>query len=119
MPGTRQGGLRAKVTLLKRNPNHFMDIGSLGGRVKSPLKGFGSNRKLASTAGRIGGLKSKRGAKLKLAYDPVKRELLGKPISDTLLVTQDVDPYPERDNSEAIFKFHQEPVKRHWWNRAS
>lgn len=31
-----------------------------GGRVQSPKKGFGSNRKLAITAGRAGGKVSKR-----------------------------------------------------------
>lgn len=53
---------RDTVTNKYGDPSTFMkEVGRLGGLVKNPNKGFGSNRKLASEAGRKGGAISKRG----------------------------------------------------------
>lgn len=65
MPGTIDGGKAAADTNKKRHGEDFYNrIGGLGGKAKNPNKGFGSNRELASIAGRKGGLvRSKRGGK--------------------------------------------------------
>jgi general stress protein YciG len=39
MAGTKAGGLKAKATILRSNPNHFRDIGKKGGSAEVP-KGF-------------------------------------------------------------------------------
>lgn len=62
MAGTKTGGLNASTTNKKRHgADFYARIGSIGGSVKSPNKGFGSNRKLASLAGAKGGANSRRG----------------------------------------------------------
>lgn len=64
MAGTKIGGAKCAETNKRRyGSDWYVRLGSLGGRVKSPLKGFGGDRELASRAGRIGGLKSRRGKK--------------------------------------------------------
>lgn len=62
MSGTAAGGRKARDTNLADNPNYYREIGGRGGRATyDGKKGFASNRELASRAGRIGGLKSRRG----------------------------------------------------------
>lgn len=39
MAGNKKSVLKTRDTLLKKNPNYYKEIGSLGGRVKVP-KGF-------------------------------------------------------------------------------
>lgn len=48
-----------KDDLLRRDPNYYTNIGSIGGKVKVP-KGFATNKKLASKAGKMGGAKSRK-----------------------------------------------------------
>lgn len=63
MPGTRQGGLNAAATNKERyGKSYYKRIGALGG-LKSTGGGFRANPELASLAGKLGGLKSKRGDK--------------------------------------------------------
>lgn len=62
MSGTKAGGLKASMTNKQLHGDDFYArIGQKGGKVKSPLKGFGSNPTLAKLAGKLGGMKSKRG----------------------------------------------------------
>lgn len=59
MPGNREGGLKASATILARNPNHYKEIGKLGGSAPASYpKGFAANRELARMAGVKGGRKS-------------------------------------------------------------
>ncbi len=60
MAGTRIGGLKARDKNLASDPNFYKKIGKVGG-AKGRTGGFYVNRELASTAGRKGGLISKRG----------------------------------------------------------
>lgn len=72
MAGTKEGGLKLAQTIrAKYGDNYWVEMGSKGGSVKNPQKGFGSDsrnlidkllghEKLAVRAGRIGGAKSKR-----------------------------------------------------------
>lgn len=60
MSGSVSGGLSAAATIKKRDPDHFQRIGAMGGK-KGRTGGFYADRKLAHTAGRKGGAKSKRG----------------------------------------------------------
>ncbi len=61
MAGTKAGGLKAKITNLERHGEDFYsNIGREGGKA-GRTGGFYANRELARIAGRIGGLKSKRG----------------------------------------------------------
>ena len=41
MSGTKAGSLKAKATILAKNPNHYKEIGALGGK-KSRGGGFAS-----------------------------------------------------------------------------
>lgn len=62
MPGTKEGGIKARKTNYERNGKDFYKrIGSLGGRVSGIKKGFALNLELAVKAGRKGGRISKRG----------------------------------------------------------
>lgn len=64
MPGTKQGGLNAADTnKRKHGPDFYKRIGALGGAA-GRTGGFYANRELASTAGRKGGLISRRGKKV-------------------------------------------------------
>lgn len=67
MAGTREGGLKTVITNRKKyGADFYKKIGAKGGSHKSPDKGFGdgwAGRERASKAGRLGGLKSRRGAK--------------------------------------------------------
>lgn len=63
MAGTKAGGVQAAATNRRKYGDDFYArIGATGGR-KSKTGGFYANRKLAREAGRIGGLKSKRGTR--------------------------------------------------------
>lgn len=60
MAGTKLGGLKARDTNLKNNPDFYKEIGKLGGQ-KCVMKGFALNPKLARQAGAKGGRISRRG----------------------------------------------------------
>ena len=61
MAGTKIGGINARETNKQRYGDDFyVKLGMVGGRAKSPRKGFGGNRELAREAGRKGGTISKR-----------------------------------------------------------
>lgn len=61
MAGTKLGGQKAAATnKSKYGKSFYARIGKKGGSVRSPRKGFGQNRELAVTAGRLGGHISKR-----------------------------------------------------------
>lgn len=63
MSGTRDGGLKARDTNLKKQGKDFYRrIGRIGGK-NGHTGGFASNPKLAVEAGRKGGRNSKRGRK--------------------------------------------------------
>lgn len=63
MAGTQQGGKQAAKTNKELYGSDFYKrIGAIGGR-NGTTGGFYANRELAREAGRIGGLKSKRGKK--------------------------------------------------------
>lgn len=63
MSGTIEGGKQAAKTNKERyGADWYKRIGSMGGK-KGTTGGFYANRELAREAGRIGGLKSKRGKK--------------------------------------------------------
>ena len=76
MPGTREGGLKAKQTNLKRHgKNFYANIGRKGGK-KGHTGGFASNKvgkdgltglERAAIAGRKGGQLSKRGPAINLS----------------------------------------------------
>lgn len=60
MAGTMAGGKAAAITnKLKYGPDFYARIGAMGGK-KGKTGGFYANRELARTAGRKGGLISKR-----------------------------------------------------------
>lgn len=60
MAGTKEGGIKAKQTNYEKYGHDFYSrIGAIGGR-NGHTGGF-KDRELASRAGRIGGMKSKRG----------------------------------------------------------
>ena len=61
MPGSIAGGQKAaKTNMAKFGPDFYAWIGAKGGR-NGHTGGFAANRELARTAGRIGGLRSRRG----------------------------------------------------------
>lgn len=61
MAGTKAGGKKAAATnKAKYGENFYAEMGRIGGR-NGHTGGFASNPELAKRAGRIGGLKSKRG----------------------------------------------------------
>ncbi len=67
MAGTKAGGIKAALTNKQRHGKDFYaKIGKKGGQ-NGTTGGFAANRELAKKAGRIGGLKSKRGPAKKAA----------------------------------------------------
>lgn len=61
MAGTKAGGIKAAATnKAKYGKNFYSRIGKKGGK-NGTTGGFAADPKLARRAGRIGGLKSKRG----------------------------------------------------------
>lgn len=68
MAGTKAGGLKAAVTnKIKHGKDFYAEIGRKGGK-NGHTGGFASNPELAKIAGRIGGLKSKRGKAKKVNH---------------------------------------------------
>lgn len=64
MAGTREGGqAAARTNKEKYGAEFYAKIGAIGGR-KGKTGGFWANRELASTAGRKGGLISRRPRKI-------------------------------------------------------
>ena len=70
MAGDKSGGVKAKETNLKRNPNFYKEIGAKGGK-NGTTGGFASalvgddgmtGRQRAKVVGIFGGRKSKRGS---------------------------------------------------------
>lgn len=61
MAGTRAGGLKAAKTNKERYGADFYKVRGRNGGLKSRGGGFAANPELARTAGRLGGLRSKRG----------------------------------------------------------
>lgn len=60
MSGNSAGGMKAKIKVLKKNPNHYQEIGRLGGQKgekDGAIKGFAHNPELAAIAGKKGGQK--------------------------------------------------------------
>lgn len=56
MPGTSDGGKQAAETnRMLYGADFYQRIGAMGGVWMNPKKGFGSNKKLASIAGKKGG----------------------------------------------------------------
>lgn len=67
MPGTKEGGLKAKLKNLEKDPDFYKNIGRIGGKkVGAGPKGFAADRELARRAGRIGGTISRGGGRKKL-----------------------------------------------------
>lgn len=64
MAGTKAGGIKAAETNLRRDPNFYARIGSIGGK-NGHTGGFAANPELAREAGRKGGRISKRGKSTK------------------------------------------------------
>lgn len=74
MSGTKTGGLKAAQKIKeKQGPDFFARIGAIGGR-NGHTGGFAANPELASRAGRIGGLKSKRGPAKKKKEENVQEK---------------------------------------------
>lgn len=59
MSGTKTGGEKARDKNLKRDPDFYKKIGSIGGKL-GHTGGFYANRELARTAGAKGGSISRR-----------------------------------------------------------
>jgi general stress protein YciG len=84
MGGTKAGGYKACATNKRKyGDDWYARIGKIGGS-KTGLKGFALNNELAKSAGRKGGLKSKRGpgkrnkdGSVKHSYDYVVKHLIG------------------------------------------
>lgn len=61
MTGTKAGGLKAAATNKARYGEDFYKVNGAKGGRNGHTGGFASNRELARTAGRNGGLHSRRG----------------------------------------------------------
>lgn len=57
---TKEGAIKARDKILSTRPDHYREVGALGGMVKRPTKGFGSDPERARLAGMKGGKLSKR-----------------------------------------------------------
>lgn len=76
MSGTREGGLKAVATIKQKHGDDFYkEIGRKGG-TNGHCGGFKSNPELASTAGKKGGAKSKRGPKLDKLFNSKLQDVL-------------------------------------------
>lgn len=61
MAATRAGGLKAAKTVKERyGEDHYKKIGAVGGKI-SKGGGFAYNKEIAKLAGKLGGLKSRKG----------------------------------------------------------
>lgn len=64
-----------KKTIIERyGSDYFKNMGRKGGKACNPYKGFGSSPERAKEAGRIGGLKSKRGPAKKKKEENVQEK---------------------------------------------
>jgi len=63
MGQTIKGARKSTKKILANNPNHFKEMGAIGGR-NSNNGGVYNNPELAAQIGKIGGSKSRRGLKL-------------------------------------------------------
>lgn len=59
MAGTREGGLKAKLKNISKDPNFYAKIGARGGK-NGHTGGFAANPELARVAGAKGGRISRR-----------------------------------------------------------
>ena len=65
MAGNSIGGAKARDTIIaKHGADFYRRIGAIGGKL-GHTGGFAADRELARRAGRIGGMKSRRGKKCK------------------------------------------------------
>jgi general stress protein YciG len=65
MAGTKVGGQKTAATNKRKyGPDYYAELGALGGKKSSGP--FRYNRELASRAGRLGGLASRRGKSKKV-----------------------------------------------------
>lgn len=70
MSGTKAGGLKCAATnKLKHGEDFYKRIGSKGGKVKNPNKGFGSSHERAVAAGRKG--RTPKGFNMLGIYDEI------------------------------------------------
>lgn len=61
MSQTPEGAIKARQTMKEKyGEDYYKLMGSAGGKVKSPLKGFGQHREMARIQGAIGGRISRR-----------------------------------------------------------
>lgn len=61
MGGTREGAAKARAKVLAANPNHFSEIGKLGGKAPHVSCGFEIiDKEKLSAAGRKGGSTSRK-----------------------------------------------------------
>lgn len=66
MVATREGNLKIKEILLAKNPDHFKELGSRGGKVKG-RKGFAAiSEAKRRAAARKGGKISRRGSGVRI-----------------------------------------------------
>lgn len=56
MSQTKEGAIKARETMLKKDPNYYANIGKLGGQMGT-TGGFHGKSELAREMGRKGGLK--------------------------------------------------------------
>lgn len=79
MSGTQAGAKLAAETIKRKYGEEFYQkIGVMGGRAKSPTKGFGFSREHASACGRKGGaVSSRRGIMNKPKVNFLRRLLNG------------------------------------------
>lgn len=114
MSGTIAGGKRAATTNKKRHGKDFYEkIGALGGKL-GHTGGFYADRQKAKTAGKIGGLKSRRGGVV-IKPLPTEEELeLIKSEGETKITFKDLERYDPYDNFGGL---DQIPKQRPWWQR--
>lgn len=81
MAGNRIGGAKAAAANKKKDPDFYRKIGRLGG-IAGNTGGFASSHELAVSAGRKGGLSSKRGKSEKtLLRAKLAKKLLAQGVS--------------------------------------
>lgn len=126
MAGTYEGGIRARDTNLKKDPNFYKKVGKLGGSTpKTRPSGFAylksiGREDLIQQYGRRGGAVSRGGGRPKGVKNRPKVEGVGAKHPHKTAPKQDVyegrdwsgqaDMWPEIFNIET-------PKKKHWWNR--
>lgn len=70
MAGTREGGLKTKLSVLERyGEDFYKNAGRKGGKKKGVKKGFAANPKLAAIAGAKGG-RNRYGWRKYQSFDP-------------------------------------------------